>query len=554
MRRTPVVALAAALVTACAAEPENPADLIVVGGTIYTADSTHWTAEAMAVKDGKVLYVGTRDSAMTFKGKATVIEDIAGATVIPGMTDAHAHVLGLGEFLRDVDLLETTSYDEVIARVVERAKTTPKGEWILGRGWDQNDWPDKAFPTHEKLSAAVPDHPVMLTRIDGHAILANAAAMTAAGVTKASVSPAGGSIERDAQGNPAGVFVDNAESLVASAIPPMNAEQVLAAVKISQAEMHRWGLTGVHDAGAQVLTVDAYEALGKQDSLTIRLYTMLSDNTSLLNAWYARGPQSGLYGDRLWVRAIKGYMDGALGSRGAALLAAYTDAPHTNGLLVSTPEHIRELADSATKYGFQFNVHAIGDRGNRIVLDIFDAAFTATPVADARWRIEHSQIIESSDIPRFKALNVIPSMQASHQTSDMYWAGERLGEARLAGAYAWRSLLNTGVIIPNGSDFPVELVNPLISFHAAFSRQDAKNWPEGGWRSEERMTREEALLSMTAWPAQAAFQEAILGTLTAGKYADFVVLDQDVMTVPPEQVLATQVKQTVVAGKTVYAK
>jgi predicted amidohydrolase YtcJ len=318
--------------------------------------------------------------------------------------------------------------------------------------------------------------------------------------------------------------------------------------------MHRWGLTGMHDAGAQVLTVDAYEALGKQDSLTIRLYTMLSDNTSLLNTWYARGPQRGLYGDRLWVRAIKGYMDGALGSRGAALLAPYTDAPHTNGLLVSTPEHIRELADSATKYGFQFNVHAIGDRGNRIVLDIFDAAFKATPVADARWRIEHSQIIESSDIPRFKALNVIPSMQASHHTSDMYWAGERLGEARLAGAYAWRSLLNTGVIIPNGSDFPVELTNPLISFHAAFSRQDAKNWPEGGWRAEERMTREEALLSMTAWPAQAAFQETILGTLTAGKYADYVILDQDIMTVAPEQVLATKVKKTVVGGRTVYAQ
>jgi predicted amidohydrolase YtcJ len=554
MRRTPVFAIAAALVTACGSDPATPADIIVVGGTIYTADSTHWTAEAMAIKDGKVLYVGTRDSAMTYQGKATVIEDIAGATVIPGMTDAHAHVLGLGEFLRDVDLLETTSYDEVIARVVERAKTTPKGEWILGRGWDQNDWPDKAFPTHDKLSAAVPDHPVMLTRIDGHAVLANAAAMTAAGVTKASVAPAGGSIERDAQGNPAGVFVDNAESLVAGAIPPMNAEQVLAAVKISQAEMHRWGLTGVHDAGAQTLTVDAYEALGKQDSLTIRLYTMLSDNASLLNTWYARGPQSGLYGDRLWVRAIKGYMDGALGSRGAALLAPYSDAPHTNGLLVSTPEHIRELADSATKYGFQFNVHAIGDRGNRLVLDIFDAALKATPVADARWRIEHSQIIEQSDIPRFKALNVIPSMQASHQTSDMYWAGTRLGEARLAGAYAWRSLLNTGVIIPNGSDFPVELVNPLISFHAAFSRQDAKNWPEGGWRSEEAMTREEALLSMTKWPAQAAFQEAILGTLTAGKYADFVVLDQDIMTVAPEQVLSTQVKKTVVGGTTVYAK
>jgi predicted amidohydrolase YtcJ len=556
MRPTRLAALplAGLLLAACAADPETPADLIVVNATIYTADSAHWSAEAMAVKDGKVLYVGDREGAMAFKGRATQIDDLGGATVLPGITDAHAHVLNLGEYLKNVDLVGVDSYEGVIARVVERAKDTPKGEWITGRGWDQNLWEGQAFPTHEALSAAVPDHPVFLTRIDGHAGLANAAAMRAANVTAATRDPAGGSIERDAQRNPAGVFIDNAQGLIRGVIPPLTREQVKRSVLASQAEMHRWGLTGVHDAGAQALTVEVFEELGKEGALTVRLYTMLSDDTALLNAWYARGPVSGLYGDQLWVRAIKAYMDGALGSRGAALLRPYTDAPHTHGLLVRTPQHIRAGADSAAKYGFQFNVHAIGDRGNRLVLDAMQGALGARTGDDHRWRVEHSQIIEPTDIPRFAQLGVIPSMQASHQTSDMYWAGDRLGEERLRGAYAWRSLLNTGVIIPNGTDFPVEKVSPFITFHASISRQDDKDWPAGGWRPEEKMTRDEALLSMTLWPAVAAFQEEILGSLTPGKYADFTVLDQDLMTVPAEQVLQTQVVKTVVGGKVVYGR
>ncbi len=554
MRHTRPLLATLALAAACAAEPENPADRILVNATIYTADSAQWTATAMAVKDGKVLFVGDRDGAMAFKGKATQVDDLAGATVLPGITDAHAHVLNLGEYLKNVDLAGVASYDEVIARVVARAKETPAGEWVVGRGWDQNLWAGKAFPTHEALSAAVPDHPVFLTRIDGHAGLANAAAMQAAGVTASTRDPAGGSIERDARGNPAGVFVDNAQGLIRRVIPALSREQVKRSVLASQAEMHRWGLTGVHDAGAQAMTVEVFEELGKEGTLSLRLYTMLSDDTELLNAWYARGPASGLYGDHLWVRAIKAYMDGALGSRGAALLKPYSDAPHTSGLLVRTPEHIRGGADSAAKYGFQYNVHAIGDRGNRLVLDAMQAALGARTADDHRWRVEHAQILEPSDISRFAAMRVIPSMQASHQTSDMYWAGERLGDERLRGAYAWRSLLNSGVIIPNGSDFPVEKVNPLISFHSSISRQDDKNWPEGGWRPEERMTRDEALLSMTLWPAIAAFQESILGSLTPGKYADFTVLDQDIMTVPAEQVLGTSVLRTAVAGRDVYRK
>ncbi len=554
MRPSRPLLAALAACAACAADPEHPADLIVVNATIYTADSAQWTASAMAIKDGKVLFVGDRAEAMAFKGRHSQVDDLAGATVLPGITDAHAHVLNLGESLRNVDLAGVTSYDEVIARVVARARDTPAGEWVVGRGWDQNLWDGKAFPTHEALSAAVPDHPVFLTRIDGHAGLANAAAMQAAQVGAGTRDPAGGSIERDAQGRPAGVFVDNAQGLIRRVIPALSRDQVRRSVLAAQTEMHRWGLTGVHDAGAQQMTVDVYEELGTEGALSLRLYTMLSDDAALLNAWYARGPASGLHGDHLWVRAIKAYMDGALGSRGAALLRPYSDAPHTSGLLVRTPAHIRAGADSAVKYGFQFNVHAIGDRGNRLVLDAMQAALGARTAEDHRWRVEHAQIIEPGDIPRFAAMRVIPAMQASHQTSDMYWAGERLGEERLRGAYAWRSLLNSGVIIPNGSDFPVEKVNPLISFHSSISRQDDKDWPAGGWRPEERMTRDEALLSMTLWPAVSAFQESILGSLTPGKYADFTVLDQDIMTVPAEQVLQTSVLRTVVAGHAVYRR
>jgi predicted amidohydrolase YtcJ len=300
--------------------------------------------------------------------------------------------------------------------------------------------------------------------------------------------------------------------------------------------------------------MQAYEELGRARQLTARYYVMLSDDSALIASWFARNPAVAAYNGTLWVRAIKAYMDGALGSRGATLLAPYSDDPHNYGLIRTPPAHIRELADQAVQHGYQLAVHAIGDSANRIVLNMYEAAFKAHPPGDVRFRIEHAQILDPADIPRFKALGVIPAMQASHQTSDMYWAGERLGEQRLVGAYAWQSLLKTGVIVPNGSDFPVEKVNPLISFHSAISRQDDKNFPEGGWHPGEIMTRDQALLSMTKWPAMAAFQEAEMGTLTVGKRADFTVLDKDIMTVPADQVLSTGVVATYVGGSQVYPK
>lgn len=531
-----------------------PADVIVINGRIYTADAARPVVQAMAIRAGRVVFTGDAAGARALAGSSTRTVDLGGRSVIPGMTDAHAHVVGLGDKLQSVDLMETRSYDEVIARVVERAKDTPKGQWILGRGWDQNDWGNTAWPTHEALSRALPDHPVMLTRVDGHAALVNAAAMRAANLTRASRDPAGGEIIRDAQGNPTGVLVDNAEGLVARVIPPPSRAQVKEMIVDAIAEMHRWGLTGVHDAGASGQTLELYEELGREGKLNIRLYAMISDHAPTIEAWFRRGPLVGGYDGTLWVRSIKLYQDGALGSRGAALLEPYTDDARTSGLLVSPAQHIKDVASRALIAGFQVNTHAIGDRGNRLVLDSYEAALKARPTADHRFRVEHAQILHSDDIPRFAQLGVIPSMQASHQSSDMYWAGNRLGEGRLRGAYAWRSLLNTNVVIPNGSDFPVEYVNPLISFNASVARQDAKGWPVGGWYPEQRMTREEALLSMTLWAAYSGFQEAELGSLAPGKRADFVVLDRDIMRVPTEDILATQVLSTWVGGRAVYER
>ncbi len=528
------------------------ADLVVTNAQIYTSDVNRPVAEALAVRAGRIAFVGSNRGALALAGPRTERLDLARKTVITGMVDAHAHLLGLGQALRTVDLVGTRSYDEVIARVVQRAKTARPGEWIRGRGWDQNDWADTRFPTHAALSRAVPNNPVYLTRVDGHAALVNAKALELAQVTAATPDPSGGRFIRDSANNPTGVLVDNAQGIVGRVIPaPSRAElreQTLAAI----AEANRWGLTGIHDAGVAPEGIAVYEELAKEGRYNLRNYVMVRSSDSVLDAFMQRGPQKALFDGRLWIRAIKLVADGALGSRGAALLEPYSDDPGNTGLITTPPERIKSVAVRALKAGFQVNVHAIGDRANRIVLDQFEAALREVPTADHRFRVEHAQILRYQDIPRFAELDVIPSMQGSHQTSDMYWAPNRLGPARLGGAYAWRSLLNTGVLIPNGSDFPVEAVNPLISFHSFFTRQDADNFPPGGWMPEQRTTRQEALLSITLWPAYAAFMENESGSLTAGKYADFVVLDRDIMAVAPEAVLGTHVLLTVLGGKVVY--
>jgi predicted amidohydrolase YtcJ len=550
--------LAMLVLAPLALDAQGAADLVLTNGRIYTVDEAHPQVSALAARGGRVLFVGSDAEAKSLVGPATRVVDLHGATVFPGFTDAHAHLLGLGVMLSRVNLAGSTSYEEVVARVKAFSKDVKAGQWIEGRGWDQNRWPAKEFPTHDALSRAFPDNPVVLERIDGHALLANAKAMQLAGVTAATRDPAGGRIIRLTSGAPSGVFVDNASGLIARAIPNPTRPETRQAILSAITEANRWGLTGVHDPGESAETIAIYEELAKAGSYNIRNYVMLSDpgdagsSRALANPYIQRGPQTALYDGHLWVRAIKLYADGALGSRGAALLAPYTDEPANSGLLVSTPEHIEAWAEQGLQRGFQINVHAIGDRGNRIVLDAFDSALRKFPKADHRFRIEHAQVLSPEDIPRFARLGVIPSMQATHQTSDMRWAESRLGPQRIRGAYAWRSLLNTGVIIPNGTDFPVEEVNPLLTFHAAVTRQDPENLPAGGWYPDQKMTRQEALQSMTIWPAYAGFQESILGSLTPGKYADFVVLDRDIMQVPDTEILGARVLSTWIGGKPVY--
>lgn len=530
------------------------ADLIVTNARIYTVDDGHPLASALAVRDGLVAYVGSEREVLTLRGPNTRMIDAHGNTVLPGIVDAHAHLLNLGFSLGNVNLADTRSYDEVIRRVTDRLPSVPAGKWIQGRGWDQNKWGDTRFPTHDALTRATPNNPVALTRIDGHAILANAAAMKAAGVTAATKDPAGGRLERTASGEPTGVFVDNAMSLINRVVPAPTKEDIRQATLAAIKESQRYGLIGIHDAGESREVIDVFEEMAKGGEFGLRGYIMVSDDSAALAHYFARGPQSALYDGHIWIRAVKLYADGALGSRGAALLDPYADDPGNFGLLRTPPEHMKDVAIRGLKAGFQICTHAIGDRGNRVTLDVYEAALNAVPTADHRFRIEHAQILNFADIPRFAKLGVIPAMQAVHQSSDMTWAPTRLGYARSFGAYAWRSLLNTGVIIPNGSDFPVERVNPLYSFHAAVSRTDDNDWPPGGWFPAEKMTREEALKSITIWPAYAAFQEKSMGSLTPGKYADFVILDQDIMRIPEQLILKTNVLATYIGGKAVYER
>ncbi len=534
-----------------AAQNQAP-DLIVLNAAIYTLDSALPRAQALAIKDGRFILVGSNAEVDAIAGLQTERLEAAGRVIIPGMIDAHAHLPNLGRLLRTVNLKGTTSYEEVIVLVKRRAEQLKTGTWIVGRGWDQNDWDSREFPTHQALSAAVPRNPVYLERVDGHAALANAMALNLAGVDWRTEDPDGGKIIRDADGKPAGTLIDEARLLVASVVPPVSQRELVAQIQAGMREANRWGLTGIHDAGVGADTVELYEELAAQGQLTLRYYAMVEAGSPGLLELLGHGPRIAMGDNMVWTRAIKVSADGAMGSRGAALLRDYHDDPGNRGLMLADYDSVLTVARLALENGFQLNVHAIGDRANRSVLDAYQEALSEYPGRDHRFRIEHAQLLAPDDIPRFAQLGVIPAMQGSHQTSDMYWIADRLGGPRLEGAYAWRSLRETGVIIPNGSDFPVEEVNPLISFHAFVTRQDADGWPEGGWFPKQRLTREEALESITIWPAYAAFMENDVGSISVGKLADFVILDRDIMTVPPDEILGARVLRTVVGGRSVY--
>jgi predicted amidohydrolase YtcJ len=527
---------------------------VLHNATIYTVDPAAPTAQAMAFEDGRLLAVGSEADVLAAYPDARRL-DAGGRTVVPGLIDAHAHLMGLGESLLSADLVGATSRADVVARLQAFAADLPDGAWLTGRGWDQNDWPNTDFPTAADLDAAFPDRPVWLGRIDGHAGWANSAAMRAAGLDPTAAAPAapeGGAILTDAQGRPTGVFIDAAEALVARAVPAPSSEEVRLMLDRALAETARYGLTGVHEAGVPLSWVRLYQQAIDEGAFGLRLYAMIGGEGETLDHFCDQGLMMD-YRGRLSVRSLKLYMDGALGSRGAAMIEPYADDHANTGLILIAPDRFETVVARAMDCGLQVNTHAIGDRANRIVLDAYERLIPHATGNPGRHRIEHAQVVvRPSDIERFAPAGIIASVQPTHATSDMPWAETRVGPDRIRGAYAWRAFLDSGARLVLGSDFPVERVDPILGFYAAVTRQDAEGMPEGGWYPDERLTREEALRGFTLDAAYAGFMEDEVGSLTPGKRADFVVLTQDLMTVPDEHILDTRVVATFLDGRAIY--
>lgn len=500
---------------------------------------------------GKVVARGSNELLAAFPDAIKL--DGQGKTVLPGLIDGHGHILGLGEYLKQADLRGLASETISAAAVADFARQNPEQQWIIGRGWNQVLWPTNAFPHKSALDEQLADKPVYLVRIDAHAAWVNSKALALAGITRDSLDPPGGEIIRDAQGEPTGVLIDNAMYLVQRLIPAPGETEKRAALQTAFAHLVELGITAVHDAGVSTELLQLYQQLQQEQALGVRIYPMLSAKDPQLEQWFEQGIVDDPT-DWLDIRAVKIYGDGALGSRGAALLADYSDQPGQRGLLVTEPDALTEIIDLTIKAGFQANVHAIGDRANRLVLDRFELLANAEQRAAGRHRIEHAQIVSPQDIPRFKALGVLPSMQAVHATSDKNMAGDRLGMARLRGAYAWRTFADQGSIIVGGSDFPVELANPFHGLHASVTRQDQQNQPVGGWLPEQRLTLTEALRSFTVDAAYGAFQEESMGTLAPGSWADFIIIDRDLFAITPEQLWQIEVKATWINGKQQFAK
>lgn len=523
---------------------KTEADLILSNATIYTVDSTFSIAQSMAIRDGKILAVGSeRDIRDHYIAKEH--RDMAGMYIFPGFTDAHCHFYGYGiKLLQNVDLDGTSSFEEVLERLLGHYRSYPS-EWLLGRGWDQNDWPVKEFPSNEKLDSLFPGVPVYIRRIDGHAALASSEALRRAGI-HARTTVAGGEVEvRD--GKMTGILLDNATDMIAAVIPSLTLQEQTEALLMAQANCMAAGLTMVVDAGLDKQIIELIDSLQLMNEVKLRVDAMLNPDEENLQFYLPNGVYQT---DKLRVGSIKLYADGALGSRGACLLEPYADAPGKKGFMVQEPGYYQSICERAYRHGYQVNTHAIGDSGVRFMLQTYASFLKGKN--DRRWRIEHAQVVHPEDFSMFGRYSIIPSIQATHATSDMKWAAERLGGERIRGAYAYRQLLMENGWLPNGTDFPIEDIFPLHTFYASVVRKNHDGFPEGGFQMENALTREEALRSMTIWAAMGSFREKETGSLEPGKWADMVVLDRDIMTCAEADILKAHVVKTFIEGREVY--
>ena len=485
--------------------------------------------------------------------KNLVVVDGEGKTLIPGLIDAHGHILSYGLSLLRADLANSASEQDAVNKTLEYAKANTELTWIQGRGWNQTQWPSNTFPSAESLDKIFPDQPVWLKRVDGHAGWANSKAMALAGINATTQSPEGGDIIKDANGKPTGIFIDNAMALIDNSIAPLTMKQQKKVLVKAMNSLASYGLTSVHDAGIDTTNLIAFKELSQEGNMSIRINAMLYLPSNNWQHTLAAGQYKSL-DDMLTFNSVKIQADGALGSRGAALIEDYSDHPGHKGLLLNTPKEFEVLVNTSMKHGFQVNSHAIGDSANKLVLDTYEKYIKATNSKKLRHRVEHAQVLRLEDIPRFAEQNIIASMQATHATSDKNMAQDRLGEQRILGAYAWRKLLNANAIIAAGSDFPVESPNPFYGLHASITRQDHKNAPKGGWFAEEKMTPLEAFRSFTVDAAYSGHQENIIGSLAKGKKADFVLLEQNLFEIPERDIWQILVDKTWVNGKLVYKK
>lgn len=533
------------------------ADLVLMDGKVVTVDKNFSTREAVAVKGDKILFTGTKKEAANYIGPSTRVIKLNGALVLPGLIDGHAHLHSLGEQLSFLNINGAETYDQIIARVAEQVKTARPGEWIIGGRWDHTAWPGKQFPHHKMLSKVSPNNPVYLRRVDGNSALVNQKAMDIAGISARSPKPFGGVIHGDKSGQPSGVLVNRAMNLVKKHIPKTTEQQLETRFKKAVRSCLQVGLTGVHEAGVGPRELALYKRLIDKDQLPLRVYAMLGDQEKPmmdedLEAFYRKHRVENYGNYLLSARSIKLFFDGALGSRGAAFFQPYEDDPANKGLLRVPPEYITKVARAALKTGMGVNTHCIGIRGNRLCLDAYEVALKEFPGKDHRFRIEHAQIVRREDVKKFAALGVIPAMQPTHCTSDMNFVADRLGSQRAEGAYAWQWFREAGLVIPMGSDFPVESNNPLYGIYSVITRQDHQGKPEKGWFPRHRLSIEDAIRGFTIWPAYAAFQDHVLGSIEKGKLADFTILDRDISSIPPKEILKTKVLYTIVSGKIRY--